>query len=62
VPFRLLLLKPMGLIVVIGLLEPQDAIKTMLVIAARAMSRRPAHFVEARGFIKTLLSSLLKMR
>ena len=34
------------------LLEPQLAMKRMLAIAVRAMSRRPAHLVAARGFIR----------
>jgi hypothetical protein len=43
--------KPTGLGVGVELLLPQPAIKRMLTIAARAISRRPAHLVEARGFI-----------
>src|SRR6266852_7303557 len=49
-PFRLALLKPPPREWIIPL-EPQPAIKRMPVIAARAMSRRLAHLVDARGFI-----------
>jgi hypothetical protein len=46
------MLKPTGLGAGALPLELQPAIKRMLAIIARAMSRRPAHWVEAWGFIR----------
>jgi hypothetical protein len=46
------MLKPTLLGVGALLLEPQLAIKRVLAITVRAMSRCPAHLVAATGFIR----------